>query len=131
MTLLAVSPAASKTKRRIRDRSRNDREIQSLPNNKHNEVKAKPSICLFLLKSEPWDKHIMLTCIFELDLGVVLHSWPTNFFNESLFFWALRECACIEFAKKQIRSTDISHVAANRSTCMPSILSITSKSFIY
>ena len=34
--------------------------LQSLPSNKHNEVKAKPSICLFLLKSEPWDKHIML-----------------------------------------------------------------------
>jgi len=32
--------------------------LQSVPANKHIEVNAKPSICLFLLKSEPWDKHI-------------------------------------------------------------------------
>ena len=74
--------------------------VQSLPNNKHNEVKAKPSICLFLLKSEPWDKHIML--IFELDLGVVLHSRPTKFFQRKFVFLGI-ERVRIEFASSPVK----------------------------
>ena len=42
----------------MRRRDGSPRCLQSGPGSKHIEANAKPSICLFLLKSEPWDKHI-------------------------------------------------------------------------